>query len=145
MFDANRAPILHQEKHNPQTDRTKHPLEPRHLGVWLSSSKMIYMPMVCSLQTVLQPCTDTNTISKWTKTRFHTTHITYEFHQVRPKLFMTYGTFGANRAPICVALSPNRTNRAPPDHCHLRSTLGASKTIYEPMVRLMQTLILHWC
>jgi hypothetical protein len=32
-------------------------------------------------------CTDTNTISKCTKTRFHMTHITLEFHWVRPKWF----------------------------------------------------------
>jgi hypothetical protein len=33
-------------------------------------------------------CTDTNTISKWTKTRFHMTHVTLEFHWVRPKWFL---------------------------------------------------------
>jgi hypothetical protein len=33
--------------------------------------------------------TDTNILYKQTKTRFHTTHFTYEFHQVRPKLFMS--------------------------------------------------------
>jgi hypothetical protein len=33
-------------------------------------------------------CTDTNTISKCTKTRFHMTHITLEFHWVRPKWFL---------------------------------------------------------
>jgi hypothetical protein len=50
---------------------------------------MISMPMVCSVQTVLLSCTDTNIVSKWTKTRFHLTHVTDEFHQVRPKLFMS--------------------------------------------------------
>jgi hypothetical protein len=106
MFNANRAPILHQEKHYPKTDRIELPLEPHHLGVGTSSSKTISMPTVCSVQTMLQPCIDTNTISKWTKTRFHMTHISYEFHQVRSKLFMTYGTFGANRAPIlCSTIS----------------------------------------
>jgi hypothetical protein len=88
MFDANYALILHQEYHYRQTDRTELPLEPRHLGVPSSASKMISMPMVRSLQTLHLSCTDTNTMSKWTKTRFHTTHITYEFHRVRPKLFM---------------------------------------------------------
>jgi hypothetical protein len=88
MFDANYALILHQEYHYRQTDRTELPLEPRHLGVPSSASKMISMPMVRSLQTLHLSCTDTNTVSKWTKTRFHTTHITYEFHRVRPKLFM---------------------------------------------------------
>jgi hypothetical protein len=33
-------------------------------------------------------CTDTNTISKWTKTRFHMTHVTLEFHWVHPKWFL---------------------------------------------------------
>jgi hypothetical protein len=58
------------------------------------------MPILCSVQTVLLSCTNTNTISKLTKMRFHTTHVTYKFHRVRPKLFMTYGTFSANPAPI---------------------------------------------
>jgi hypothetical protein len=34
-------------------------------------------------------CTDTNNVSKQTETRFHMTHITYEFHKVRPKLFLS--------------------------------------------------------
>jgi hypothetical protein len=70
--------------------------------------------MVCSVQTVLQACTDTKTISKWTKTRFYMTHVTYEFHRVRPKLFLTYGTFNAYRAPIFYG-----PNRSPPDPHHL--------------------------
>jgi hypothetical protein len=80
MFDANCAPILHQEKHYLQTDRTKLALEPRHLGVPSSASKMISMPMVCLVQTVHLSCIDNNTVSEWTKIRFHTTHVTYEFH-----------------------------------------------------------------
>jgi hypothetical protein len=35
--------------------------------------------------------------------------------------------------------SPNGPNRAPPDPRHLEVRSGASKTIYDPMVRLMQT------
>jgi hypothetical protein len=61
------------------------PLEPRHLGVPLGACKMIYNPMVHLVQTVHLSCTDTNTVSKRTETRFHTTHVTEEFHQVRPK------------------------------------------------------------
>jgi hypothetical protein len=33
-------------------------------------------------------CTDSNTSSKLTKMRFHMTHVTLEFHWVRPKRFM---------------------------------------------------------
>ena len=41
MFYANRAPILHQDKHYLQTDRTELPLEPLHLGVQTGVSKMV--------------------------------------------------------------------------------------------------------
>jgi hypothetical protein len=91
---------------------TELPLQPRHLGVPSSLSKTIFMPLVCSVQTVLQPCTDTNIVPEWTKTRFHTTRITYEFHQVRPKLFMAYGTFGANRAPILCSTISKRNKQS---------------------------------
>jgi hypothetical protein len=103
---------------------------------------MISRPMVCWVQTVLLSCTDTKIVSIWTKTRFHTTHVTYVFHQVRPKLFMSLWyvqckpyTYLASR----LALSPNGPNRAPPDPCHLGVPLGASKTRYEPMVCLTPT------
>jgi hypothetical protein len=94
--------------------------------------------MVCSVQTGLEPCTDTNTISKWTKTRFHTTHVTYEFHRVRPKLFMTNGAFNANRAPIFYSTISKGTKEISTRPSSTRSTAGASKTVYEPMVRLTQ-------
>jgi hypothetical protein len=100
------------------------------------------MPKVCSVQTVLLSCTDTNIVSIWTKTRFHTTHVTYEFHQVPPKLFMSLWyvqrkpyTYLASR----LALSANRPNRAPPDPCHLGVPSGASKTLYDPMVCLTKS------
>jgi hypothetical protein len=118
-------------------DRTELPLEPHHLGVPSGVSKMISMCMVCSVQTVHLSCTNTNTISKWTNTRFHTTHVTYEFHRVRPKLFMNLWyvqcklcTYLASR----LALSPNGSSRAPPVPRHLGVPSGASKIIYEPMV-----------
>jgi hypothetical protein len=122
--------------------QTKLPLEPRHLRVPSSASKMISMPLVCSVQTVHLSCTDTNTVSKRTKTRFHTTHVTCEFHRVHPKLFMSLWyvqckpcTYLASR----LALSPNGPNRAPLDPRHLGVPLVASKMIYEPIVHLTQT------
>jgi hypothetical protein len=63
-----------------QINWIKHPLELRHLGVLLGASKMISEPTVCLAQTVHLSWTDTNTISKWTKTRFDMTHVTLEFH-----------------------------------------------------------------
>jgi hypothetical protein len=71
-----------------QMNWVKHPLDLRHLGVLSSASRMIFEPMVCLAQTMHLSCTDTNNNSKWTKTRFHMTHITLEFHRVCPKRFM---------------------------------------------------------
>jgi hypothetical protein len=59
-----------------------HRLDLRHQGVLSGASKMISEPTVCLAQT------DTNTISKWTKTRFDITHVTLEFHWARPKQFL---------------------------------------------------------
>jgi hypothetical protein len=92
----------------------------------------ISMPMVCSVQTMHPSCTDTNTLSKQTKTRFHMTHVTYKFHRVRPKLFMSLWYVQCKPCTYLVsrlALSPNGANRAPPDPRHLGVPSGASKTV----------------
>jgi aminoglycoside N3'-acetyltransferase len=75
-------------------------LEPRHLGVPLSASKMISEPVVCSAQTMHLYYTDTNTISKRTETRFHMTHSPRSSIGRVQDNFRAYGTFGTNRAPI---------------------------------------------
>jgi hypothetical protein len=103
---------------------------------------MISVPMVRSLQTVHLSCTNTKTVYKWTKMTFHMTHFTYEFHRVRPKLLMSLWYIQCKPCTYLVsrlALSPNGPNKAPPDPCYLGVPLGASKTVYEPMVRLTQT------
>ena len=46
---------------------------------------MIFMPEVHSAQTVHLSCAKTNTISKQTKTSFHLTYITLEYHSGVPK------------------------------------------------------------
>jgi hypothetical protein len=59
--------------------------------------------------------TDTSTISKWTKMRFHTTHVTLEFHRVRPKWFLRlrYIQHKPCTYPASIlALSSNGPNRA---------------------------------
>jgi hypothetical protein len=70
------------------------------------------------------------------------THVTYEFHRVRPKLFTSIRyvqykprTYLASR----LARSPNGPNRAPPEARHLGVPSGSSKKSYESMVRLTQT------
>jgi hypothetical protein len=123
-------------------DQTELPLKSCLLGVPSSVSKTISMPMVCSVQTVHLSCTDTNTASKRTEKRFHMTHVTYEFHRVRPKLFMSLWYTKCKRCnyiALRLVLSPNRLNRAPLGPHHLGVPSGVSKTFYEPMVRLMQT------
>jgi hypothetical protein len=99
------------------------------------------MPIVCLVQIVHLPCTDTNTVFKWTKMRFHMTHVTYNFYRMRPELFMSLWyvqckpcTYLASR----LALSPIGP-KAPPDPHYLGVPSGASKMIYEPMVCLTQT------
>jgi hypothetical protein len=87
-------------------------------------------------------CTNTSTVSKRTKTKFHRTHVIYEFHRVHPKLFMSLWNVPCKPCTYLVsrtALSPNRPNRAPPDPHHLGVPSGASEMIYEPMVCLRQT------
>ena len=77
---ANRAPILRQDYHYLLTDRNELPLEPRHLGVPSGACKMISEPKVRLVQTEHLSCTDTDTVSKQTETRFHMTHIIQQFH-----------------------------------------------------------------
>jgi hypothetical protein len=64
---------------------TELPLEPRHLGELSGAYKTICEPMVRLAQMVLLSCSDTNTITERTKTRFHMSHITQEFHRLRLK------------------------------------------------------------
>jgi hypothetical protein len=61
---------------------------------------MISGSMVCLAQTVHLSCTDTNTVSKWTKMRFHMTHVTSEFYRVRSKWFPSLWYVQRNHAPI---------------------------------------------
>jgi hypothetical protein len=104
---------------------------------------MISEPTVCLAQTVHLSCTDTNTISKWTKPRFHMTHVTLEFHRVRPKQFLRLWyvrnktcTFLASR----LALSLNGSNRGSTSANHLGVPSGAPKMISQPMVHSVQTV-----
>jgi hypothetical protein len=87
IFFTNHEPMFNQDLHYLQTEWIELPLEPRHLGVPLVASKMISESMVRLAQIVHLSCTDTNTISKWTETRFHIPHITNEFHRLRSNWF----------------------------------------------------------
>jgi hypothetical protein len=83
-----------------QTDRNELPLEPCHQGVPSGASKMISEPMVHLAQTMHLSCTDTNTVSKWTKTRFDWPTSPRSSIGCFQNDFWAYGMFGTNSAPI---------------------------------------------
>jgi hypothetical protein len=125
----------------------KHPLELHHLGVLSGASTMISEPTVCLAQTVHLSCTDTNTISKWTKTIFYMTHVTLEFHQVRPKWFLSLWYIRRKPRTYLVsrlALYQMNWIKLPLVLRHLGVLSGASKMISEPTVCLAQTMHLSW-
>jgi hypothetical protein len=86
--------------------------------------------MVRLAQPVHISCADTNTISKWTKMRFHMTHVTKEFRQERPKRFTSLWYV---RSKPCTYLASR-----------LAISLNGPKQAYtsasSPMVRLVQTV-----
>jgi hypothetical protein len=106
-------------------------------------SKMIPKPMVRLTQTVHLSCTDTNTISKQTKTNFHMTHVTLEFHQVRPKRFLSLWYVRRNLCTYLasrLSLSRNGPNELPLEPRHLGAPSGASKIISKPLILLVQIM-----
>ena len=64
-------------------------LETRHLVLPLGASKTISKPMARLAQIVHLSSMDTNTVSKRKEERFHMTHVTEDFHRVRPKRCMS--------------------------------------------------------
>jgi hypothetical protein len=75
-FGANSAPILHWHWHRLQTDRNKIPHDPHHLEVPSSVSKMIFVPVVPSAQTVHLSCVKISTIFKRTESSIHLSLVT---------------------------------------------------------------------
>jgi hypothetical protein len=75
-YSAKHAPIMHRNQHYLQKDRKEILHDPHHLGVPLGASKMISGAMLCLVQTVDLSCTEANTISESTETRFYMTHVT---------------------------------------------------------------------
>jgi hypothetical protein len=75
-FGASYAPILCLDEHYLQMDSKELPLDTHHLGVPSGMPKMIFMLVVHSEQTMHLSCTESNTISKRTKTCFQLTYIT---------------------------------------------------------------------
>jgi hypothetical protein len=107
---------------------------------------MISQPMVCSAQTVHVPCVKISIISKWNKLRFHLSLVTWCTIRCFQNDFLSYGMFGIDRAPIwhqdCQYLKM-KWNKILHDTCHLVVPSCASKMIFVPIVRSVQTVILH--
>jgi hypothetical protein len=149
MFGANHAPVLHQDQHYLQMDQNELPLEPRDLGVPLGASKTISEPMIHSVRTVHLSCSDANSVSNRTKTRFHKTHVTYKFHRVRPKQFLSQWCI---RRKLCsdlasrLALSPNGRKWASTWTSSPRSTIGCVHKDYwfYGTIGAIHAPILHW-
>ena len=91
------------------------PLEPCHRGVPTGASEVIFEPMVRSTQTMHLSCVKISTIYKRTETSLHLSLVSYEYHRVRPKRFLSLWyvwrkpcTYLASR----LAQSQNRPKRA---------------------------------
>jgi hypothetical protein len=127
-------------------DSNKLPLEPHHQGVSSGASKTISEPIVHSVQTVPLYCTDTNIVSKRTKTRFHMTQspwisIVCVQHDFRPD-----GTFNTNCAPFFrqdYHYLQTDSNKLPLDPRLLEVSSGVSKMIFEAIVHWAQTVHLY--
>jgi hypothetical protein len=68
-------------------DQNEIPFDLDHLGGPSSAAKKIFVPLVYLGQSVHLFDAEINTVSKQTEVSFHLTHVTKEFHQVRPKWF----------------------------------------------------------
>jgi hypothetical protein len=86
-------------------DQNERPLEPHHLGVPYVLSKMIPEPVVRLAQIVHLSCSNTNTVSKWTETRFDMTHVIWEFHQACPNDLWAYVHSAQTVHQSCVKIS----------------------------------------
>jgi hypothetical protein len=80
--------------------------DPRHLGVPLGASKIVFEPMVHSAQTVHLSCVTISTISEQTKMSFHLNLVTKEYHQVCPKWFLSLWYVWCKP---CTYLAPTQT------------------------------------
>jgi hypothetical protein len=102
-----------------------------HTGVPSGASTIISKPAVRFAQTVHLSYTKTNTISKRIETIFYMTHITQEFHRVRPKRFLKLWYVW------CKTMDRNEILHDPR---HLGVPSGASKKISKLIVRSVRTV-----
>jgi hypothetical protein len=117
----------------PKRDSTR----PTHLGVPSVAFKTISKPMVRLAQTAHLSCIKISTVSKQTQTSFKLRMVTWEYHLVHPKWFLSLWYVWRNPCTyiaLTLTLSLNRPKRDSIWPTHLRFPSGVSKMISRPMV-----------
>ena len=105
----------------------------------MGASKMIFAPLVSSVQTEHLSCIEINTISKRTKISFQLSLVTQEYHRVCPKRYLSLWYVWCKpctNIALTLTPSPNRPNKIPHDPRQLGVPSVASKMISKPMVPL---------
>jgi hypothetical protein len=143
MFSTNRTAILNRHRHYLQIEQKEIPHDPCHLGVSSDRSKTISEVVVRSAQTVHLSCVKIITIFERTKSSFHFSLVTYEYHCVHQKRFLCLWyvrrkpcTYLASR----LALYEMNWVKHPVDLCYLGVLSCASQMISESIVCLAQTV-----
>jgi hypothetical protein len=134
---------MHQNLHYLQKDQKEILHDPRHLGVPSGASKMIYEAVVRLVQTVDLSCTETNTISKLTETRFYMIHVTCSSISASKMIseLTVRSAQTVHLSWINISTITKQTETTFPfEPRHLGEPSGAAKTIYEAMVQLAQTV-----
>jgi hypothetical protein len=115
--------------------------DPRYLGVPSGASRMMFEPMVRSMQNVHLSWVKNSPISKWTELNFHLSLVTY--HRVWPKWFLCWWYVWSkpctNLAPTLI-LSPKRIKWDSTWPTSPRSSIGCVKNDFRAMVHSMQTV-----
>jgi hypothetical protein len=116
-------------------------ITPKSPRSYIRCVQNISVSMVCLGQTVHRACFKISTIPKQTETSFHLSYITYEYHQVRQKWFLSLEYVWRK---MCTYVAPKLTPSPNEPKQDLtwpmspRDPSGVSKMISEPMVHLAQ-------
>jgi hypothetical protein len=120
---------------------------PHHQGVPSGLSKMISEPMVRSAQTVHLSCIKVSTISKRTKSSFHLSLVTMEYHWFHPKRFLSLSYVWCKLFTYLeptLTSSPNGPKQIPHEPSRLGVTSGPSKMIFERVIHSAQSVHLSF-
>jgi hypothetical protein len=89
LFSTKHAPILNRHHQYLQMDQHEIPQDPCHLVVPSGASKMMSKPALRSAHTMHLSCIKISTITKRTESSIHLSLVTKEYHEVRPKWFLS--------------------------------------------------------